>query len=340
MGGEIMKSAHEMPLFDPQKWMVKNQQMLAAQIMFSAIELNLFAHLSAPIDGASLAKKLDYDETNLIWMLNALTAIDMLKKEGDQFQNLEDTAYYLHPQSEMYLGDHLLYWRDMTSLSHLSHRVRLGPGDKKFKDENGADFFDFRAMGKGAQNTMYLGRVQQFIAQMLTLFEKEKAFSVLDLGAGSGILSIEILRNFPKAQALLWDQPSVCDLLQDIVADYGVQDRGQVWAGNFVKDEIPGTYDLIISAGILDFVGDLNQMAHKMKALLKEEGYIYIHTHGLNDAFTKPKAMVLGWLSSHLDGLSVLKSDRQIREAFEEAGFVLEAKNEPGRYMARKKAHA
>jgi hypothetical protein len=52
----------------------------------------------------------------------------------------------------MYLGDHILYWRDMTSLDNVVELVKKGPLEKNFDDENGSDFFDFRSMGQGGLN--------------------------------------------------------------------------------------------------------------------------------------------------------------------------------------------
>lgn len=331
-----MKSANKMPMFDAKKFMGKNEAMLEAQLMFGAIELDLFEYLEEPISAERLAKKLDYDATNLKWLLQALTAMDFLIKTDKGFQNLPQTEYYLHPKSEMYLGEQLLYWKEMTSIDTLVDLVKKGAPEKFFEDENGSDFFDFRSMGQGNRNAMYLGRVQHFISVVKNFFEPEQDFSVLDMGCGSGIFSIEILRNFPNAKAVLFDQKAVAEITQQVVEEYKVTERANIQTGNFVTDEITGNYDLLIASGIMDFVGDLDKMTTKMKKLMNDRGIIFISSHGLNDDFTKPKSMVLGWLSSHLNGLSILKSDRQIRESFERSGFRLSPIREiPGQYLAR-----
>lgn len=331
-----MKSANKMPMFDAKKFMEKNEAMLEAQLMFGAIELDLFEYLEEPISAERLAKKLDYDATNLKWLLQALTAMDFLIKTDKGFQNLPQTEYYLHPKSEMYLGEQLLYWKEMTSIDTLVDLVKKGAPEKFFEDENGSDFFDFRSMGQGNRNAMYLGRVQHFISVVKNFFEPEQDFSVLDMGCGSGIFSIEILRNFPNAKAVLFDQKAVAEITQQVVEEYKVTERASIQTGNFVTDEITGNYDLLIASGIMDFVGDLDKMTTKMKKLMNDRGIIFISSHGLNDDFTKPKSMVLGWLSSHLNGLSILKSDRQIRESFERSGFRLSPIGEiPGQYLAR-----
>lgn len=331
-----MKSANKMPMFDAKKFMEKNEAMLEAQLMFGAIELDLFEYLEEPISAERLAKKLDYDATNLKWLLQALTAMDFLIKTDKGFQNLPQTEYYLHPKSEMYLGEQLLYWKEMTSIDTLVDLVKKGAPEKFFEDENGSDFFDFRSMGQGNRNAMYLGRVQHFISVVKNFFEPEQDFSVLDMGCGSGIFSIEILRNFPNAKAVLFDQKAVAEITQQVVEEYKVTERASIQTGNFVTDEITGNYDLLIASGIMDFVGDLDKMTTKMKKLMNDRGIIFISSHGLNDDFTKPKSMVLGWLSSHLNGLSILKSDRQIRESFERSGFRLSPIGDiSGQYLAR-----
>lgn len=335
-----MKTVNNMPPFSAQKFIGKTHAALEAQVMYAGIELDLFKKMRNPISARELAKQTDYDVRNLELLLNALTAIGLLEKKGGFFSNLIDTDYYLNPESEMYIGEHILYWRDMTNLENITELVRKGPEKTNFKDENGSDFFDFRSMGQGARNTMYLGRVQKFIDLIRNYFKEDQAFKVFDMGGGSGIMSIEIARTFTNAECVVFDQPVVIELTQEIIKDYGVSKQVKTLAGNFITDSFEDRYDIIIASGVLDFVGDLDKMAKKLFDSLNDGGYIYVNTHGINKEFTAPSNFILGWLSSHLNGLDILKPDAIIKSAIENAGLeiIYQDKNKRN-YIARKNRH-
>ncbi len=318
-----MKTANEMPLYNAEKFMRKSYEVLEAKVMYAGIELGVFNHLRKPTRADELAVTLECDKRNLELLLNALTSIGFLKKEDDFFSNLNETDYYLNSDSDMYLGDHILYWRDMTSLDGITGLVRNGAPKGHFEDENGSDFFDFRAMGQGARNTMYLGRVQKFIQLVKGYFKPNQAFDVFDMGGGSGILSIEIARNFENASCVVFDQKRVIELTDEIIDSYEMQDRVKTLSGNFVEDDFTRQYDFIIASGVLDFVGDLDVMAEKLHKTLKSGGYLYVNTHGINKVFTAPSRYILGWLSSHLNGLDILKPDELIKESLIKAGFEI-----------------
>jgi len=333
-----LKKADVMPPFSAEKFMGRTHAMLETQVLYAGIELGIFSRTKNAVSSCELARETGCDERNLELLLNALTAIEVLSKENGKFLNLPETDYYLNPESDMYLGEHILYWRDMTNLGNITELVKNGALRAGVNDKNGSDFFDFRSMGRGAVNTMYLGRVQKFIGLMKEHFEKEQELKVFDMGCGSGIFSIEIARNFPNSRCVAFDQPSVIEFTKEIIDKYGVSLQVNAVGGNFVTDGFEGKYDLIIASGVLDFVGDLRVMAKKITEALKCSGLLYVNTHGINTSFTAPKSFVLGWLSSHLNGLDILKPDAEIKAAMESAGLeMLWHSTEGSSYIMRKK---
>lgn len=325
-----MKSANNIPKYRADMFLEKTNDLLEAQLMFASIELDLFRLLKTPITLDDAVKKTGYHKRNLKLLLNALTSIGFLKKVEQKYVSIDETDYFLNPDSEMYLGDHILYWRDMTHLGNVGALVKNGPQEITFKDENGSDFFDFRSMGQGARNLIYLGRVQKLITTAKRFFKENETFKVFDMGAGSGIMSIEIVRNFPNANAVVFDQPKVIELTKEIIEDYKVEHKIKTQSGNFVTDSFTDKYDLIIASGVLDFVGDLDKMLLKLRDSLTENGYIYITTHGINEDFTGPKNYILGWLSSQFNGLNIIKSSPIIKKTIIKSGFEIVYENEDG----------
>jgi 2-polyprenyl-3-methyl-5-hydroxy-6-metoxy-1,4-benzoquinol methylase len=320
-----MKSSDRYPLYDAGRFLTLTYPVLEAQMIYTALELDLFTKLEewSSCEVLSAAHNLHPRNTGLL--LNALVACGYLSKQGELYRNLPETTYFLSHNSEMYLGDQILYWKKMTDLSGLTRLVREGPVSMDFSDPNGSDFFDFHAMGQGATNVMYTGRVQKFIRLVHELYRPEDTFSVFDLGCGSGIFSIEIAKNFTKANITLFDQPHVIPLVEKNLADHGAEKNCVLMTGNFVDDAFGGPYDFMIASGVMDFVGDLERMVEKLYDALSDRGFLYINTHGINDDFTGPKPYILGWLSSHLHGLDILKTHSEIYNAFIHEGFIEKA---------------
>lgn len=316
-----MKTANEMPQYKADRFTGLVYPVLEAQLVYSALELNLFKQLSAPKTAEETASAIGCHQRNTLLLLNALVSVGYLIKEDGRYKNTPETDYYLNPESEMYIGDNVLYWRDMTNLNGLTSLVKNGPEERIFTDENGSDMRDFRAMGQSSRNVLYAGRIQQFIQTVKKLFKPDDPIKVLDMGCGSGLLSIEIARNFKHAHVTAFDQPQVVELTNDIIKEYGVEAQVQTRAGNFVTDDIGSDYDFIIASAVINFAGDLPKMAEKIKHALKDTGLFYVTTHKMNDDMTEPSVFLLGWLSSHLNGLDVLKPDSVIKSAFYNAGF-------------------
>lgn len=62
-------------------------------------------------------------------------------------------------------------------------------------------------------------------------------------------------------------------------------------------------------------------MAKKIAKSLRPEGILYLDTHKVSDDKTQPAPCILGWLSTHLNGLDILQTDRDIVSAVEQAGM-------------------
>ena len=78
-------------------------------------------------------------------------------------------------------------------------------------------------------------------------FKKDKEFSVLDLGAGTGLLSSFVMDAFPNSRIVLMDvSPGMLAKAKERFAHFG--DRVSYINLDFNKDPIPGKFDLVVSA--------------------------------------------------------------------------------------------
>ncbi len=322
-----MKDATKMPEYNASRVLGITNTLVQAQLIYSAIRLDVFSHLSSPKTAFQFSNETGYHSRNSELLLNALASTGFILKNDEHFQNCPDTELYLNKSSDIYLGEYLLYWYEIKDISRVEELVRFGPTNKSFNDPLGSDSYDFRKMGEVASVQMYTGRAQAFIVAIQRIFDKNASLSVLDLGGGSGVLAIELAKCFPHARAVVFDQPSVIPVAEEGIKENGLESRLNTRAGDFIKDDFGSGYDLIIASGILDFCGDLDAMTARIYCAIKVGGYLYVDTHQINDSYTAPSQCIIGWLASHMDGLDILKTDRQITAAIEKAGFISHTDN-------------
>lgn len=321
-----MKSADVLPPYPAQRFIGKRTSYLDEQLMIAGIRLDIFSHLRTWQDSHALAEKLGYDERNVELFCNALTAMGYLEKSKGAYRNFADTDLYLNAESDLYLGEFLTFWHDITDLSHLEDQVRHGGKRETFNDEGGSDAYDFVLMGRSARACAYTGSIQMFLKQVADLVPTDRKTNVLDIGGGSGVYTAELAKHYPLAQCTLIDQQQVIEqLTRSAIEEAGVGDRVRLIVGDFNKDDFGNEYDLVIMSGVLDFADDLDNLLGNLYPALSDGGYLYISTHKVNDDFTAPAQFIMGWLASSPDGLSILKSDSEIRGALERAGFVEDA---------------
>jgi tRNA (cmo5U34)-methyltransferase len=80
-------------------------------------------------------------------------------------------------------------------------------------------------------------------------FPSEREFEVLDLGAGTGVLSQFIATKFPRAKILLADiAPEMLKLAQERATRVGTDSRLRYLLLDHGQESIPGTFDAIVSA--------------------------------------------------------------------------------------------
>jgi ubiquinone/menaquinone biosynthesis C-methylase UbiE len=335
----ILKDATKMPACSASRVLGISNQLLQAQLIYSGIRLDVFSHLGSPKTASEFSNETGYHRKNSELLLNALTSTGFINKENGHFQNCPDTELYLNKSSELYLGEYLLFWNKIKDISRVEDLVRSGPTHSSFHDPLGSDSYDFHKMGEVARTQMYAGRVQTFVAAIRDIFDETAPIKAIDLGGGSGVLAIELAKAFPFANAIVFDQPEVITVAEEGISEAGLERQLKTRSGDFITEDFGNNYNLVIASGVLDFCGDLDQMSKRIYTATTTGGYLYVDTHQINDEFTAPSQCIIGWLSSHMDGLDILKSDNQIVRALENAGFTKHIciKNEIQYYLFEKK---
>jgi methylase of polypeptide subunit release factors len=302
-----------------------------AELFLLALQMKLFSYLEKWETPKAVAAKSGLNERSLSFVLNALASIGLLEKKSGAYRNMKQSNEFLNEESPVYLGESILFREKMMSLKNMKERLKNGPDLRTLHNNQGVEVYDFYEAARVSIPEMYTGRVQSLIKVVSGLYANTTPAKILDLGGGSGILAIELVLSFPNCKGVIFEHPSVAKLPRGLVAERKLSERLSVIEGDFNKDDIGENYDLIIASGILDFAKDhLDAVMKKLYNALTSNGYLYVVTHNVSEDYLYPSESILGWLSSHLDGLELLLTKKEIEISLEDHGFRNIHKNDVG----------
>lgn len=297
-------------------------QKRVAELLLTAIRFDLFSHLEQKKSPKEIAKMTGLHERSLQLVLGALAATGFLEKTGELYRNTTQTNEYLNKSSQVYLGETILFREKMMSLSNIESCLKTGPNQAIQSSNKGVEVYDFYEGARVSIPEMYAGRVQSMLESAKGLFEQFPPRKILDLGGGNGVLAIELVKKYKDCKGVIFEHPNVAPLPRQLIVENELDNCMEVMEGDFNKDAIGEGYDFIIASGILDFAKDhLDYIMQKLSKALKPEGILYLVTNEISKDFLTPPQAILGWLSSHLEGLDLLLNAETIETYLEKYGF-------------------
>jgi hypothetical protein len=73
---------------------------------------------------------------------------------------------------------------------------------------------------------------------------------LMDLGGGSGVVSLAFLRRHLRLRATVVDVPNVCVAGREIAAENSLGDRLSYHAADFLRDELPSDFDMVLECDV------------------------------------------------------------------------------------------
>jgi ubiquinone/menaquinone biosynthesis C-methylase UbiE len=99
--------------------------------------------------------------------------------------------------------------------------------------------------------TRMLYELHQPLANRLTeLLDMTGVRRLMDLGGGSGVMSLALLRRHPHLTSTVVDIENVCIAGREIAQENSLSDRITYYAADFVQDELPGGYDMVLHCDV------------------------------------------------------------------------------------------
>jgi hypothetical protein len=196
-----------------------------ALILEAAVRLNVFDALDdRPLTLGEVVEKTRHVARGMRALLNALVAIDLLFKQGDQYGLTPESSAYLVTTKPGYQGymckhvsRHLLKrWMRLTEV------VRTGKPDEVVNEpaDGGAYFREF------VEDIFPMSyEAAQALAAELRVAEAGGPVRVLDLAAGSGVWGVALAEASPRVTVTAVDWPIVLPATRKVAERHKVVDR-------------------------------------------------------------------------------------------------------------------
>lgn len=284
----------------------------------AAVRLEIFTAIHGErLDLSQIADKIDTDIRGTEYLLNALSAMGLLQKEGEFYSNTLESLEYLSKKSKKYIGYIILHHHHiLDGWAQLHEAVKEGrPVEMR---SYGADI-ERESFLMGMFN-LAIGNAPK-IASQIDLTGRNR---LLDLGGGPGTYAIHFCKFNPDLAAVIFDRPTTRPFAENTVKDFELSDRIKFVDGDFNSDPISGgPYDVAWLSHILHSNGptECQKIIEKTVHSMDKGGLIMIHDFILDntkDGPEFPSLFALNMLIHNDEGCSY--SEEEIFEMLENAG--------------------
>jgi len=279
----------------------------------SVARFGLFSRLSAAAKPADeLADELQLAARPAIVLFTALRAMQLLNVDDAGRLSLTALAReHLLPGGPFFVGDYIGLAADAPGVVSMVERLRT---NKPF----GADAAKGNANPGDAAGTAFIyregtpsamevedsarrltlalaGRAKNVAPALAQVVDASGCRTLLDVGGGTVIYSIALVQRNPQLRAIVYDRPDVLKVAAELVAQYGVEDRIELVAGDMFVDRLPMNMDLVLLSNVLhDWdVPECRALTRRAAATLSDCGRLLIHDVFLNDALDGPLPIAL-----------------------------------------------
>ena len=253
--------------------------------LHAGVKLDVFTAIGGKkLTCETVAGKIRADNRATAMLLHALTAMNLLKKNGKTFTNTEMSAEFLSKRSPRYVGYIIMHHHHLVeSWSKLHQAIRKGGPVRNrvsFSDEEVREGF-IMGMFNMAMSTA---------PQIVPLIDLSNRHHLLDLGGGPGTYAIHFCKKNPKLTATVYDLPSTRPFAEKTIKKFNLSDRISFISGNYVKKEIKGSFDAAWLSHILHAERPeiCQQIIEKTARVLKPGGLLVIHEFILENTLDSP----------------------------------------------------
>jgi len=253
--------------------------------LHAGVKLDLFTTIGdGAVSADTMAELRSVDPDGVGRLLDALTAMGLLKKSDGAYANTPPARKWLCKDADDYIGfmiHHHHYL--MASWQQLDSAVTTGEPVRGRSAVTGEDQREAFLMGMFNLSVS----MAPVVAEQVDLTHRKR---LLDLGGGPGTWAIFFCKANPDLSAVVFDLPTTRPFAQKTIDRFGMTDRVAFQDGDFLADPIDGVYDVAWLSHILhaESETDGRKLLKKAVQALAPGGKLFVHEFILNDAKDGP----------------------------------------------------
>jgi predicted O-methyltransferase YrrM len=293
-----------------------------AMAMLAGMQLDVFTPLKdGPLTSTEIAGAIGVKSAKLAPLLYALVAADLLTVQGDRFSNTPEADAYLVKGRPTYMaGSRQLFYADIwQALLQTAASIRAGAPQHKHS---------FYSMSEGEMVSFFRGQHFNAVAageQLARAYDLSRLRHMLDVGTGSGGVSIGVARSGADLRITALDLPQVIPVTRRFLEEEGAAGRVETLVGDMIAGAPEGTYDMAVLRNLIQVLSlaDAQAVVRHIAQSLAQNGTILIIGLMMDDSRLTPPNFVgqnLVHLNIYDDGL--IYTEGEYRGLLLAAGFT------------------
>ena len=219
-----------------------------SNILFTFAELEIPDILSnGKTHLKTIAERLKIHPLAMERFLNSCVAVGLLEKAGDEFSNSELSHSFLKKDAKFYLGGQMRRYRNRSYPRWRSLTEHLQNWEYGESSESDPDDEDQGAEALKEQHNLAVLHGQALAEN----FDFAKYKKLLDIGGGTGAMSIGLCEKIKNFNAAVFDLPATISAARKFVKKSGLEDRIEIIGGDLQKDVLPDGFDVALMANLL-----------------------------------------------------------------------------------------
>jgi predicted transcriptional regulator len=286
-----------------------------SKTLMTAVELEVFSKLSGKsVNIDELQNILRIENRAAEVFVTALVSLGLIEKKSTDTPNGRKTLYSNSQLADIYLDKDKpsTYMGDFISMVDKQSYRRWDKLPQSVKTNKP---IEANEGGRGSAGSMFdQARSNQAIEQMQVftramygvsvgpamalakIFDFSNYKKLIDIGGGSGVYAIEVVKENPKMSATVLDLGPACEVANEYIKQFSLENKIQTKVLDYFNQELPRDYDVALLSHIVHLYEE-----EKARALLKkvydslpsEQGIIIISEWLLNDEKTGPVSSAL-----------------------------------------------
>ena len=212
---------------------------MPSRCILTALELDIFTAAGDGANAEQIGTRVGANARAVGMLLNALVALGLLSKSGDDYRNTAESARFFVQGSKDNHRNGLLHsaniwhrWSTLTNAVRSGTRIPISGDDTPEWTRN-----FIAGMQRNAKD-----RAPLVVKSLGTAGVRR----ILDLGGGSGAYSIAFAKAGPDVHCEILDIPEVVPLTAEYVSQAGVLAQVSLRAGDMLQDDFGSGYDIIM----------------------------------------------------------------------------------------------